>query len=57
MQAAVRQIEETEGEGVSDELLRHLSPARFEHINRYGRYRFDVERESARTALRPLRQP
>ena len=57
MQAAVRQIEEAEGEGVSEELLRHLSPARFEHINRYGRYRFDVERESAWRALRPLRQP
>jgi TnpA family transposase len=57
MQAAVRQIEKAEGEAVSEELLRHLSPARFEHINRYGRYRFDVERESAWTALRPLRQP
>jgi len=36
----VWQIEEAEGEAVSDEFLRHLSPARFEHINRYGRYRF-----------------
>ena len=29
--------------GVRDEDLAHLSPARHEHVNRYGRYRFDVE--------------
>jgi rRNA maturation protein Nop10 len=39
-----------------DERLRHLSPARFEHVNRYGRYRFDVERETGRTGFRPLRE-
>ena len=36
--------------------LRHLSPARFEHVNRYGRYHFDIEEEAGRTGLRPLRE-
>lgn len=36
--------------------LAHLSPTRFEHVNRYGRYLFDVE-GSPRTVLRPLRVP
>jgi hypothetical protein len=33
-----------------DERLQHLSPTRFRHVDRYGRYRFDVERETARSA-------
>jgi TnpA family transposase len=36
-----------------DDLVR-LSPARFEHINPYGRYRFEVEEEWSRKSLRPL---
>lgn len=44
------------GNSFIDERLEHLSPARFEHVNRYGRYRFDVERKIGRTGLRPLRQ-
>ena len=43
-----------EGQEVRDEDLAHLSPTRFEHINRYGRYRFDVE-GARRGELRPLR--
>jgi len=56
MQAAARHIAEA-GKEVTEEQLRHLSPTRFEHINRYGRYHFDVEREAARSGLRPLRDP
>jgi hypothetical protein len=34
----------------------HLSPARFEHINPYGRYEFDVAKTFSQQNLRPLRQ-
>ena len=43
-----------EGYDVHDKDLLHLSPARFEHVNRYGKYHFDVE-GAARDGLRPLR--
>jgi len=56
MQEAVRQMDSGEGDPLEDERLRHLSPARFEHVNRYGRYRFDIEEEAGRTGLRPLRE-
>jgi hypothetical protein len=59
MQEAVRQMgteRNPEGDPFDDQRLKHLSPARFEHVNRYGRYRFDVEREAGRTGLRPLRK-
>jgi TnpA family transposase len=45
------------GHNITDEDIAHLSPARFEHINPYGRYRFEVEAGMKRTALRPLRNP
>lgn len=44
------------GDPSDDQHLKHLSPARFGHVNRYGRYRFDVEREAGRTGLTPLRE-
>lgn len=59
MQKAIRQMDpegDSEGDPFDNERLEHLSPARFEHVNRCGRYRFDVERESARSGLRPLRE-
>jgi hypothetical protein len=47
MQEAVRQMN-SGGEPFEDERLherlQHLSPTRFRHVNRYGRYRFDIER-------------
>jgi hypothetical protein len=46
-----------EGFEVLDEDLKHLSPARHEHINPHGTYRFDLERELGRQGLRPLRKP
>jgi len=56
MQAALRQISE-EGREITSEQRQRLSPTRFEHINRYGRYHFDIEGETARETLRPLRKP
>ena len=37
-------IEQLESEGwdIVAEDLQHISPARFEHINPYGRFRFDM---------------
>lgn len=55
MMAAVEQLR-AEGYTVEDADLAHLSPARYEHINPYGKYRFNLE-EGNRPQLRPLRQP
>lgn len=46
-----------EGQQVAEEDLKHLSPARFEHINVFGKYSFPVREELARAQLRPLRRP
>jgi rRNA maturation protein Nop10 len=35
----------------------HLSPARYAHLNPYGKYRFNVDEEFHRKGLRPLRLP
>jgi TnpA family transposase len=43
------------GYAVEGDDLVHLSPARYEHINPYGKYRFELEAEWSRTTLRPLR--
>ncbi len=42
---------------ISDGDVGHLSPARYEHINPYGRYHFNVDRERGRRDLRRLRKP
>ena len=54
--AAVADALREEGQEVRNEDLAHLSPTRFEHINRYGRYRFDID-GAPQTGLRPLREP
>ena len=54
MQAAIEALR-AEGMEVHDEDVVHISQARFEHINRYGKYRFDVEAGQRRKGLRPLR--
>ncbi len=46
-----------DGHDVGDQAAAHLSPALHQHINVYGSYSFDVERELNRTGLRPLRDP
>jgi hypothetical protein len=45
-----------EGNHISDDDLAHISPVRQEHINRYGKYSFNVEKWLNRRHLRPLRQ-
>lgn len=56
MQAVIEQLK-LEGVQVSEEDLRHISPCRFEHINKYGKYIFEVEKEMNRDGLRILRDP
>ena len=56
MAAVIEQLR-SEGRTVNDEDISRLSPARYEHINPYGKYRFEVEEGLSRTRLRPLRPP
>lgn len=44
-----------EGHTVNDSDIAHLSPCRFAHINKYGKYFFNVEKERNRKQLRSLR--
>ena len=46
-----------EGHRVEEADVRHLSPARYEHLNVFGKYSFPVGEELSRKTLRPLRQP
>jgi TnpA family transposase len=52
MAAAIKQLRR-EGYPIRDEDIAHLSPARHEHINPYGKYRFDLDLRLHQ--LRPLR--
>ena len=45
-----------QGNSPTEEDIRHLSPARFEHINRLGRYTFQSTDELRKGKLRPLRR-
>jgi len=56
IRAALDQLRQ-EGVIVRDEDVAHLSPARYKHINPYGKYRFDVDTASQLNNLRPLRHP
>jgi TnpA family transposase len=44
-----------EGLPVAETDLTHLSPARFEHVNPYGKYLFPMAQAAQRHGLRPLR--
>ena len=44
----------SKGERIAPEDLAHLSPARYDHINPYGRYRFQVDRWAGKKPLRPI---
>ena len=46
-----------EGWTISDADISQISPCRFEHINRYGRFSFDFENAPKKGQLRPLRSP
>ncbi|MBV9280755.1 MAG: Tn3 family transposase [Chloroflexi bacterium] len=54
MAASLEQLR-TEGTPIEASVLPHLSPARFEHINPYGKYQFVLEGEERWQQLRPLR--
>jgi len=55
MQAVIDQLKE-EGYPVNEEDLAHISPCRFDHINKHGRLTFNVEKELKRQTLRSLRE-
>ena len=55
MTAAIEQLRR-EGYQIQDEDITHLSPTRHEHINPHGKYKFDLDVELRRKALRPLRE-
>jgi Tn3 transposase DDE domain len=48
-------VRQAEGYPVREEDVTHLSPARFEHINLLGQYRFEIDQKLSYTHLRPLR--
>ena len=56
MKAVLDQLQ-AEGQHVDDVGVAHLSPARYAHLNPYGKYRFNVDEEFHRKGLRPLRLP
>jgi TnpA family transposase len=56
LQAALDQLKR-EGYEFREEDVKHLSPARSEHINVYGRYYFNIEEGFKRVGLRELRKP
>lgn len=56
MQEVITQLR-AEGYPVQEEDLVHLSPARFEHINRLGKYSFADQQALLNNGLRPLRRP
>jgi TnpA family transposase len=56
IEAAINQLRR-EGHQINDEDISRLSPTRYEHLNPYGIYPFDIEKESRRVSLRPLRKP
>ena len=45
-----------EGSPIQESDLAHIWPTRYEHINVYGRYHFNIEEARRRKGLRPLRQ-
>ena len=56
MQAAIEQLQ-SEGYELNEDDVKHLSPARSEHINMYGKYYFNIEEGLRRKELRELRKP
>lgn len=55
MAKVVEQLKQ-EGYPVHESDLAHIWPTRYEHINVYGRYHFNIEEARRRKGLRPLRQ-
>jgi hypothetical protein len=55
LELAIAQLR-SEGYFFSDEDISRLSPTRYEHVNPYGIYLFDIEKESKRASLRPPKE-
>lgn len=55
MTAIIEQLIEEEYQ-IKEEDIARISPARYEHINPYGKLLFDIEKERNRIGLRPLRR-
>lgn len=55
MHKAIEQLRQ-QGTPIDDEDILHVSPARFEHINPYGKLDFDLAKNLNLDGLRPLRQ-
>jgi TnpA family transposase len=55
MAEAVAQLKR-EGYPINESDLAHIWPTRYEHINVYGRYHFNIEEVWGRKGLRPLRR-
>lgn len=53
MWEAIRQLQ-AEGYKISEDDLKHLSPARFEHLNVFGKYYFPIAETQIRQGLRKL---
>lgn len=56
MWAVMEQLKK-EGHQIEEADVSHLSPARYEHLNVFGKYSFPVKEELSRKTLRPLRRP
>jgi TnpA family transposase len=56
MQAVIDQLKQ-EGYVINESDLPHISPCRFEHINKHGKLTFNVNTTWRRDFLRPLRDP
>jgi TnpA family transposase len=54
MAAAIERLR-IDGHQVQESDLAHLSPCRFEHINPYGKYAFEMSQDLGGAKLRPLR--
>jgi len=54
MQAVIEQLKQ-EGCVINDSDLQHISPCRFEHINKHGKLAFNVDTTWRRDSLRSLR--
>jgi len=56
MQAVIEQLKQ-EGYVINESDLQHISPCRFEHLNKHGKIAFNVDATWQRDSLRPLRDP
>ena len=54
MNAAIEQLKK-EGHEIREKDVQHIWPTRYEHINVYGKYNFDVDERFNGKELRPLR--